>query len=310
MSIMVIAGKGIIGDDVVRGLLARGEAVCVLMRSLEEADALPPGVKGVFAVRHKPETLPWAMKGIDRVCLIPSNHPIETEHEYAIVGAAHQAGVRHFVYLSVYGADRAPHVPYFRSKLEIEKALMDSGMPFTVIMPNNLFQYDLTYRSAIVEKKHYPQPIGDIGLNRVDARDVSDAIIAALTQAGHEFHKYPLVGLEALTGQDVAQIYSHYLGDEILYTGDLEAWTQDATYQSARITNSDSNSMYAFIQSHGLRANEEDFARQAKIIARPPRSFHTFARDTIGVWTNTPSENLLHHGVSSNLHQVNSAALA
>jgi hypothetical protein len=68
--------------------------------------------------------------------------------------------------------------------------------------------------------------------------------------------------------------------------------------------------MYAFIQSHGLRANEEDFASQAKILAHPPRSFYTSPHDTIGVWTNTPCENLLQRVVSSNLHPVNSAALA
>jgi uncharacterized protein YbjT (DUF2867 family) len=89
-------------------------------------------------------------------------------------------------------------------------------MPFTVIMPNNLFQYDDVPISNCGEKtlptadrRHRPKP--------VEARDVADAITVALTQAGHEFHKYPLVGLEALTGQDVAEIYTHYLGRNPLY---------------------------------------------------------------------------------------------
>ena len=81
------------------------------------------------------------------------------------------------------------------------------------------------YRDSILEEGIYPQPIGDIGMNRVDVRDIADAAVTSMTQAGHEFHCYPLIGAQAVTGQDVADIYSRSVGREIRYAGnDLEVW--------------------------------------------------------------------------------------
>ena len=155
-------------------------------------------------------------------------------------------------------------------------------MPSTVIMANNLFQNDLVCRESMLEEGIYPQPIGDIGLNRVDVRDVADAIVATLTQAGHEFHYYPLIGVEVLTGQDVADIYSPALGREICYGGnDLEVWEKKSTGTLPGWIIPDLKLMYEFFQRHGLRASEEDFVLQANVLGHPPCCFHAFVGETV-----------------------------
>lgn len=230
MSILVIGGTGMVGSHVVQGLLAKGEQVHVLTRSADKADVLPLGASGIIGDLRKPETRRRAMKGIDCVFLVTLLSPTETEEGLAAVAAANRAGVRHLVYLSVHGAERAPHIAHFKSKVGIQKALRDSGMAFTLIMANNFFQNDLLYRDSILEEGVYPQPIGDIGMNRVDVRDIADAVVTTLTQTGHEFYCYPLIGGEVLTEQDVADIYSRSLGREIRYGGnDLEVWEKKAT---------------------------------------------------------------------------------
>ncbi|WP_443044731.1 SDR family oxidoreductase [Streptomyces sp. DHE17-7] len=50
----------------------------------------------------------------------------------ALVGAARGADVRHLVYISVVGADRVP-LAWLRTKLESERAVADSGIPWTVL---------------------------------------------------------------------------------------------------------------------------------------------------------------------------------
>ena len=285
MRILVIGGTGMVGGHVVHGLLTKGEAVHVLTRSANKVDVFPLGASGIIGDLRKPETLRCAMKGIDRVFLVTPRSPTETEEGLAVVAAANRAGVRHLVYLSVHGAERAPHIPHFKSKMEIQKALRDSGMAFTLIMANNLFQNDLLYCESILEEGIYPQPIGGIGLNRVDVRDLADAVVTILTQAGHEFHCYPLVGGEVLTGQNVADIYSRSLGREIRYGGnDLEVWEKKALRTLPDWLVSDLKLMYEFFQRHGLRANEEDFALQAKVLGHPPRCFHTFVGETVATW--------------------------
>lgn len=181
--------------------------------------------------------------------------------------------------------ERTSHIPYCKSKVEVQTALRDSGVPFTLIMANNFFQNDLVYRDSILEKGIYPQPIGDIGMNRVEVRDIAAAVVTPLTQTGHEFHCYPLIGVEVLTGQDVADIYSRSLGREIRYGGiDLEVWEKRATGTRPGWLVPDLKLMYEVIQRHGLRASEEDFARQEKVLGHLPRCFHTFVEETVAAW--------------------------
>jgi uncharacterized protein YbjT (DUF2867 family) len=274
-----------VGSHVVRGLLTKGEAVHVLTRSADHADVLPLGASGIIGDLRKPETLRCAMKGIDRVFLVTPLSQTETEEGLSVVAAANRAGVRHLVYLSAYHVERAPHIPHFKSKVEIQKALRDSGMAFTLIMANNFFQNDLLYRESILEEGIYPQPIGNIGLNRVDVRDLADAVVTTLTQTGHEFHCYPLIGLEVLTGQDVANIYTHSLGREIRYGGnDLEVWGRKAARTLPGWLVPDLKLMFEFFQLRGLRASEEDFALQAKVLGHLPRCFDTFVGESVAAW--------------------------
>ena len=281
MNILVIGGTGLVGSHVVQGLVAKGEQVHVLTRSAGKADAFPLGASGIIGDLHKPETLRWAMRGIDRIFLITPLSPTETEEGLAVVAAANRAGVRHLVYLSVYHVEQAPYIPHFKSKMKVQRALRDSGMAFTVIMANNFFQNDLVYRESILKEGIYPQPIGDIGLNRVDVRDIADAVVATLTQTGHEFHCYPLIGAEVLSGQDVADIYTRALGKAEMFwwfgggkaIHTLPGWLVQ-----------DLKLMYEFFQRQGLRASEADFLLQAKVLGHLPRSFKTFVGETVVAW--------------------------
>ena len=285
MNILVIGGTGLVGSHVVQGLVAKGEQVHVLTRSADKADGFPLGASGIIGDLHKPETLRWAMRGIDRVFLVTPLSPTETEEGLAVVAAANRAGVRHLVYLSIYHVEQAPYIPHFKSKLKIQRALRDSGVAFTVIMANNFFQNDLVYRESILKEGIYPQPIGYIGLNRVDVRDIADAVVATLTQTGHEFHCYPLIGAEVLSGQDMADIYTRTLGREIRYGGnDLEVWEGKTTRTLPGWLVQDLKLMYEFFQRQGLRASEADFLLQAKVLGHLPRGFHTFVRETVATW--------------------------
>jgi len=285
MSILVIGGTGMVGSHVVQGLVAKGEQVHVLTRSADKADVLPLGASGIIGDRRKPETLRCVMKRIDRVFLVTPLSPTETEDGLAVVAAAKRAGVRHFVYLSVHGAERALHISHFKSKVEIHKALRDSGIPFTLIMANNVFQNDLAYRDSILGEGIYPQPIGSVGLNRVDVRDIADAVVTTLTQAGHEFHWYPLIGVDVLTGHGTADIYSRSLGREIRYGGnDLDVWGEKAAHTLPEWLATDLKLMYEYFQKHGLRASDEDFAWQAKVLNHHPRCFQMFVKETVAAW--------------------------
>jgi uncharacterized protein YbjT (DUF2867 family) len=106
-------------------------------------------------------------------------------------------------------------------------AIEASGIPYTVLRPNNFFQNDYWFKDALLQYNVYPQPIGDKGLSRVDVADIAEAAAITLTADGHEGKTYNLVGPEVLTGEKTAEMWGEALGQQIIYAGnDLDAWEQ------------------------------------------------------------------------------------
>ena len=89
-----------------------------------------------------PATVRSAFAGMDGVFLLNAVSATECHEGLMAVNGARMAGVKKVVYLSVHGVDKAPHLPHFGAKLPVEAALKASGLPFTILRPNNFFQND------------------------------------------------------------------------------------------------------------------------------------------------------------------------
>ncbi len=186
MSHLILGGTGTVGSAVVRGLLARGEEVRVLTRSAERAAALPEGARAVIGDLGDPSTYEQVFAGARTLFLLNGVVSTELQEGLAAVNEARRAGIGRIVYLSVHDVEKGPHVPHFASKLGVERAIEASGIPFTILRPNNFYQNDFWYQDVITRYGIYPQPIGNAGLSRVDVRDIAEAGVNALTQDGHE----------------------------------------------------------------------------------------------------------------------------
>src|SRR5512140_1175041 len=174
MRFLVIGGTGIVGRHVVRELVSRGHQVSVLTRNPEKASALPAGVAAVTGNLLEPETVRSIFTGMDGVFLLNSLSVSETHEGLMAVDGMRLARTPRVVYLSVQDVDRAPWLPHFGAKIPIEIAIKDSSMKWTILRPNNFFQNDYLARDAILEYGTYPQPIGSVGLGRVDVRDIAE----------------------------------------------------------------------------------------------------------------------------------------
>ena len=141
-TILVCGGTGKQGGAVARKLLSAGYDVRVLTRDpsqenardlaasgaevlegdLDDRSSLKRAVEnayGVFSVQNFWET------GYDR----------EVEQGVRMADSAHEAGVDHFVYSSVGGAERATGISHFDSKYEIEEHVRALDMPYTILRP-------------------------------------------------------------------------------------------------------------------------------------------------------------------------------
>jgi uncharacterized protein YbjT (DUF2867 family) len=284
MSILVTGGTGTVGSQVVRELLARGQQVQVLTRDPAKAK-LPAGVTAVQGDLGQVESVRRIFKGVDGVFLINTVSPTEIYEGLMAMCAMRLENVKRVVYVSVQDADKAAWLPHFGGKVGVEEAVRRSGIPFTILRPNNFYQNDYFFKDALLKYGVYPQPLGSAGLSRVDVRDIAEAAAVALTAGGHDGESYDLVGPEVHTGESTAAVWARALGTPIAYGGDdLEAWEKQSLQYMPDWAVFDFKNMYAFFQEHGLKATPEAIERQTRLLGHAPRSFGAFVGETASAW--------------------------
>lgn len=285
MRVLVTGGTGTVGSQVVQQLLARGAEVQVLTRDPAKA-TLPEGATAVQGNLLDIATLRRVFTDVDGVFLLNAVSTTESQEALLAITAMRGTGVKHLVYMSVHAVDGAPWLPHFGSKVGIEAAVRASGIPYTILRPDNFFQNDYWYKDVLLQYGIYPQPFGEVGTSRVDVRDIGEAAAIALTQPGHVGQTYDLVGPEVMTGPSTAAAWSEALGRPITYGGnDLDAWEQQAVAMLPDWMAFDFRHMYAHFQAKGLRAAPDAVARLTTLLGHPPRSFRAFAEESAATWT-------------------------
>ncbi|MFJ7159146.1 NmrA/HSCARG family protein [Streptomyces sp. NPDC101118] len=142
-TILVTGGTGRQGGAVARDLLRRGFPVRALVRDPQKAEARALEEAGAVLVRGDMEdaaSLDAAMEGVHGVFSVqtfrgPGGVEAEIRQGKAVADAAVRAGVKHYVYSSVGGADRDTRVPHFESKLVGEQYLATLDLPTTILRP-------------------------------------------------------------------------------------------------------------------------------------------------------------------------------
>ncbi|MFH9004039.1 SDR family oxidoreductase [Streptomyces afghaniensis] len=173
--ILVTGGTGTLGGHVVPLLRASGHDVRILTRRPRPATA---GVEYVTGDLLKGEGVEAAVDGVETVLHLAGGPKGDDEATRTLVRAASAAGVRHLVYISVVGADRVP-LAWMRTKLESERAVADSGIPWTILRAAQFHDLALTMVEKMAKLPVLPVP-GGLRLQPVDSREVA-ARLAELT---------------------------------------------------------------------------------------------------------------------------------
>lgn len=140
--ILVTGGTGVLGRRVVERLGLADVETRVLSRS-GQADT----IRGDLATG---EGLERAVRGVDTIVHCASSpfrktRQVDVEGTRRLLEAAAGAGVSHVVYISIVGIDRVPSYPYYRTKLEAERVVEGSPVPYTVLRATQF--YDLVLKA-------------------------------------------------------------------------------------------------------------------------------------------------------------------
>lgn len=171
-SVLLTGGTGTLGRLVTPLLRDAGYTVRVLSRrGGEPAD----GVEHVASDLLKGAGIEAAVDGADTVLHLAGGPKGDDEATRNLVRAASRAGVRHLVYISVIGADRVP-LGWFRSKLGAERAVADSGLPWTTLRAAQFHDLVLTVVQKMAKLPVIPVP-GGLRFQPVDSREVAARLV-------------------------------------------------------------------------------------------------------------------------------------
>ncbi|MGW0432808.1 NmrA family transcriptional regulator [Micromonospora sp. NPDC003197] len=186
-------------------------------------------------------------------------------------------GTRRLVLLSGRGEEEAQ---------ASEQAIQDSGTEWTILRASWFNQnFSEHFLLGPVLDGEIALPAGDVAEPFIDADDIADVAVAALTSDTHTGRTYDLTGPRLLTFADAAAEIANTTGREIRYTP-----VTPAQYAAAATDHGVPEEQIAGLTDlftrvlDGRNAHLTDGVRQA--LGREPRDFTDYARDTAatGIW--------------------------
>ena len=266
---LVLGGTGKTGRRVVERLAARDLPTRVGSRSGE-----PP-----FDWEEEATWAP-ALQNVGSVYV--SYYP-----DLAVPGAV--AAVRSFAELAVESGVRRLVLLSGRGEPEAERAeaaVRDSGADLTILRSTWFMQnFSEDYMLEHVLSGEIRLPAGDVPTPFLDADDIADVAVAALTDEGHAGQLYELTGPRLLTFAEAAAEIAGATGREIRYVPvSLEEHAAEAAGHGVP---AEVVELLTYLFSEvvdGRNANTTNGVRRA--LGREPKDFSDYAREAAatGVW--------------------------
>lgn len=141
-SILVFGATGNQGGGVAEKLIENGWDVRAVSRDIDQPAAQKLRNKGAKIIQADMDDKRSLVKAMEDIYGVYSVQPIytsdpdkEIQHGKAVADAAKQAGIDHFVYGSVGGANRDSGVPHFETKWQVENHIRAIHLPYTILRP-------------------------------------------------------------------------------------------------------------------------------------------------------------------------------
>ena len=171
--ILVTGGTGRLGRLVVARLVETGCDVRVLAR---HERSTPPGVTFFTGDLRSGEGVDPAVRSVSAVIHCATANKGDAEATRNLVAAAAKAGSPHMVYVSIVGIDHIASWGYPKAKLECERIVTDSGLPWTTLRVTQFYDYILTNVKRLAKLPVSPVPAG-FRVQPVDPGEVAARLV-------------------------------------------------------------------------------------------------------------------------------------
>ncbi|MCM9081136.1 NAD(P)H-binding protein [Streptomyces spororaveus] len=243
------------------------------------------------ASRKGPVTFDWndentweqVLEGAGAAYLVDSQLPGAAESMRSFGKLAVACGVERLVLLSA----RDWVVPQGEEKLPCERAVRESGARWTILKPSWFFQNfsEDPFIAGQVQGGEIVMSAGGGVEPFIDADDIAEVAVAALTEEGHGGQSYELSGPRLLSLDDVADEIARATGRAIAYRPlppdefTAHAVRQGVPEEFAGLL----NMLYGWIAENRFATVADGVQR---VLGREPRDFGDYARTVAasGVW--------------------------
>ena len=216
--ILVTGATGNIAGFAIPQLLDAGATIHAYVRNTQKAQYLAEKGAILFEGDFKDQdALNRAAEGVDAILAITPAGPDAVVQGRVVLNAALNSGTPYYLRLSAIGA--APDAPTDNGRLhyESDKAVIDSGLTFTILRPHYFMQNIFANIGGIKSEGKMYLGMGQGSLGMIDVRDISDSFVALLLKGGHENEIYTPTGPESLTFSEAAGIISAGTGKTVEY---------------------------------------------------------------------------------------------
>lgn len=256
--ILVTGATGKQGGAVARHLLEDGWTIRVLTRSPDKPEAKALEKSGAQIVQgdlDNPASLEQAVNGVYGVFSVQQfwkkGVDVEVKEGMALADAAKKAGVAHFVYSSVGGAERKTGIPFFESKAQIENYIKKLNLKWSIVRPVSFMENFLTPEVLdSIYNGTFPLPLEtEMSMQLLAVDDIGAFVTQIFNNPDQYIGKAVELAGDELTGTQMAEVLSKVLGKTITF--------KEIPVESLHVISADYEMLYDWMNRRGYAADIE-----------------------------------------------------
>lgn len=223
MNTAVTGAFGYSGKYIAEKLLANRHSVITLTNSVQRANEFDGRVKAFPYNFDNLAALTKSLTGIDvlyNTYWVRFNHPL-FNHADAVANtlvlfeAARQAGVKRIIHISITNPSETSPLEYFSGKAKLEKGLIDSGIPYSILRPTVIFgREDILINNIAWVLRHLPVfgvfGDGDYKLQPIYVQDLADLAVKCGEKQSNEI--FDAIGPETFSYRELVETIGKLIG--------------------------------------------------------------------------------------------------
>jgi uncharacterized protein YbjT (DUF2867 family) len=282
MTAAVIGATGRVGSEIVRGLLARGEAVTALVRDPAKA-CRAFGERGRLRIRptrlDDPRDLSEAFDGIRTVFIAMGSIGIEGVLQRIVINAA--AGtpsIEQVTRLSVLNTSAGSLGINQRAHHSIDQFAASTAVPYSTIRPAIFSASLLAAAPEVRASRTWTGLAGNGRMALIDHREVAEAALHVLTEPKLWGAHHELTGPDPMSWPEALELLSAELGEPVTFRVATEGKFLERLIGAGMPAGT---AQLLIAREWAIRAGENDYTTDTfqQLTGHPPRRVAEFLRE-------------------------------